>query len=100
MQLDREAIGHYLLNISVENGGQIDWTVVNVTVLDANDNKPKFVSPPSAGNGTPSAAGPSNFFAVLPIETEPNGKFFKFNVLSFSLDSLFASSLSYTIFPN
>jgi hypothetical protein len=33
MQLDREAIGHYQLNISLENGGQTDWTVVNVSVL-------------------------------------------------------------------
>uniref|UniRef100_A0A915LHL1 Cadherin domain-containing protein n=1 Tax=Meloidogyne javanica TaxID=6303 RepID=A0A915LHL1_MELJA len=52
MQLDREAIPNYLLNITVENGGQQDWTLANISVLDVNDNKPKFAEDgDEPGNG-------------------------------------------------
>uniref|UniRef100_A0A915MYV0 Cadherin domain-containing protein n=1 Tax=Meloidogyne javanica TaxID=6303 RepID=A0A915MYV0_MELJA len=52
MQLDREAIPNYLLNITVENGGQQDWTLANISVLDVNDNKPKFAEDgDETGNG-------------------------------------------------
>uniref|UniRef100_A0A914N8N9 Cadherin domain-containing protein n=1 Tax=Meloidogyne incognita TaxID=6306 RepID=A0A914N8N9_MELIC len=78
MQLDREAIPNYLLNITVENGGQQDWTLANISVLDVNDNKPKFVFNKIEGERKNEKLGTEeSFFAVLPIETMANQRFYK-----------------------
>ncbi|KAL7078356.1 hypothetical protein ACQ4LE_002771, partial [Meloidogyne hapla] len=77
MQLDREAIPNYLLNITVENGGQQDWTLANISVLDVNDNRPKFVFNKIEGERKNEKFGPESFFAVLPVETMANQRFYK-----------------------
>lgn len=89
-QLDRESVSGYQLNVSVQNDVQSDSAMVAVTVLDVNDNKPKFVFPPNdeptdgdqQNNtvvGSPSSSSAStvnSYFAVLPLETLANEKFF------------------------
>lgn len=41
--MDRELVASYHLNISVESGLIIDYTIVSVQITDINDNPPKFV---------------------------------------------------------
>lgn len=45
VQLDRETMAHYKLNVSVESEKQVDFAIAVVSVLDANDNAPKFIFP-------------------------------------------------------
>uniref|UniRef100_A0A183D886 CA domain-containing protein n=1 Tax=Gongylonema pulchrum TaxID=637853 RepID=A0A183D886_9BILA len=61
MQLDRESTEHYHLNVSVKSEQELpDYATVEVTVLDANDNAPKFIYP---NNGQLS----NGYFAALAI---------------------------------
>ncbi|KAL3109629.1 hypothetical protein niasHT_018827 [Heterodera trifolii] len=82
MQLDRESVDSFRLNVSIQNGVQMDSAIVTVSVLDANDNKPKFVFD-EGEDGTTAAMPLSSAsgalavsFAVLPSETEANEPFF------------------------
>ncbi|KAL3092239.1 hypothetical protein niasHT_022202 [Heterodera trifolii] len=82
MQLDRESVDSFRLNVSIQNGVQMDSAIVTVSVLDANDNKPKFVVD-EGEDGTTAAMPLSSaggvlavLFAVLPSETEANEPFF------------------------
>ncbi|KAF7633090.1 hypothetical protein Mgra_00007519 [Meloidogyne graminicola] len=80
MQLDRETISHYLLNITVENGGQQDWALININVLDLNDNRPKFILNKIEGdkeNNEGGVSGGGNLFVVLPIEALANQRFYR-----------------------
>lgn len=81
MQLDREAIPNYLLNITVENGGQQDWTLANISVLDVNDkNQNLFLIKLKEKEKMKSWGQKKAFFAVLPIETMANQRFYKITV--------------------
>ncbi|EJD74256.1 cadherin domain-containing protein [Loa loa] len=41
--LDRETVDYYQLNVSVKMEQQVDHAIVHITVLDTNDNAPKFI---------------------------------------------------------
>uniref|UniRef100_A0A158P8G1 Cadherin-related tumor suppressor n=1 Tax=Angiostrongylus cantonensis TaxID=6313 RepID=A0A158P8G1_ANGCA len=43
MELDRESVERYLLNVTVTSGNEDDFTLVSVTVIDVNDNVPRFI---------------------------------------------------------
>uniref|UniRef100_A0A914I3I7 Cadherin domain-containing protein n=1 Tax=Globodera rostochiensis TaxID=31243 RepID=A0A914I3I7_GLORO len=75
MQLDRESVANYRMNVSIQNGVQTDSAIVAVSVLDINDNKPKFVDATTASSSFAASTFDTSF-AVLPLETEANAQFF------------------------
>uniref|UniRef100_A0A183BZB1 Superoxide dismutase n=1 Tax=Globodera pallida TaxID=36090 RepID=A0A183BZB1_GLOPA len=80
MQLDRESVANYRMNVSIQNGVQTDSAIVAVSVLDINDNKPKFVDATTASSSS-AASSFDTSFAVLSLETEANAQFFSLTVL-------------------
>jgi hypothetical protein len=71
MTLDRESVERYLLNVTVASNGQSDFTLVGVTVLDENDNTPRFIYDNDLGlalyfGGVAAAAGA--FTRVLTVK--------------------------------
>ncbi|VDK83623.1 unnamed protein product [Litomosoides sigmodontis] len=58
-QLDRETVEYYQLDVSVKAEQQVDHAIVHVTVLDTNDNAPKFIYNNDDYDG---------YFAALPTD--------------------------------
>lgn len=79
MQLDRELVAEYRLNISIQNGDQMDVAHALITVLDTNDNRPKFVFSADEQKVVGGGGG-GTYFAVLPIETASGQSFFAISV--------------------
>ncbi|KAI1732701.1 cadherin domain-containing protein [Ditylenchus destructor] len=71
-ELDRESVERYLLNVTVQYGATIDWSLVSIHVLDKNDNAPRFVYP-RVNEKKSSGLDLTGYFAVVssnaPINT-------------------------------
>ncbi|VDL64509.1 unnamed protein product [Nippostrongylus brasiliensis] len=72
MELDRESVERYLLNVTVTAGSETDFALVSITVLDVNDNVPRFIYDNDLGlttyfAGVSSTAGA--FTRVLTVKT-------------------------------
>ncbi|KAM3725570.1 Cadherin-99C [Dirofilaria immitis] len=85
--LDRETTDYYQLKISVETEQQVDYATVEVTILDTNDNAPKFIYKNDEYNGYFAALSTDapSFTYVTTVQAEVAG--FKNNsVVAYSLD--------------
>ncbi|PAV82367.1 hypothetical protein WR25_07065 isoform B [Diploscapter pachys] len=101
MELDREGVERYLLNITVTAGAQTDFALVSVTVLDVNDNVPRFIYDNDLGlslyfAGVSSTA--SAFTRVLSVKAE-DADLGNSSVVSYALDPLSAHWQYFSINP-
>ncbi|VDO37022.1 unnamed protein product [Onchocerca flexuosa] len=91
--LDRETVDHYQLNISVKTEKQVDYAIVQVTVLDTNDNAPKFIYKNDEFNGYFAALSTdaSSFTYVTTVQAEDadlkNSSVVVYSLDPFSMDS-------------
>ncbi|VDK67732.1 unnamed protein product, partial [Onchocerca ochengi] len=91
--LDRETVDHYQLNISVKTEQQVDYAIVQVTVLDTNDNAPKFIYKNDEFNGYFAALSTdaSSFTYVTTVQAEDadleNSSVVVYSLDPFSMDS-------------
>lgn len=69
MELDRETTERHLLNVTVSAGSQTDFALVGITVLDANDNVPRFIYDNDLGLETYFAGIASNAGAFTKVIT-------------------------------
>uniref|UniRef100_A0A0R3RTT8 Cadherin-related tumor suppressor n=1 Tax=Elaeophora elaphi TaxID=1147741 RepID=A0A0R3RTT8_9BILA len=91
--LDRETIDYYQLNVSVKTEQQVDYTIVHVTVLDEDDNAPKFIYNNDEYSGYFAAlstdASPFTFVTTVQAEDADlkNSSAIVYSVDPFSVDS-------------
>uniref|UniRef100_A0A1I7XDS2 Cadherin domain-containing protein n=1 Tax=Heterorhabditis bacteriophora TaxID=37862 RepID=A0A1I7XDS2_HETBA len=101
MELDRESVERYLLNVSVTAGSQTDFALVSVTVLDVNDNVPRFIYDNDLGlslyyAGVSSTAGA--FTRIISVKAE-DADLGNSSVVNYALDPLSVHSKYFSISP-
>lgn len=66
IQLDRELIERYQLNVTLETAAYRDHALVDVRVTDRNDNAPRFILAEQQRRGAgPSTASISEYFGIV-----------------------------------
>ncbi|EYC18505.1 hypothetical protein Y032_0027g1553 [Ancylostoma ceylanicum] len=101
IELDRESVERYLLNITVTAGTETDFALVSVTVLDVNDNVPRFIYDNDLGlttyfAGVSSTAGA--FTRVLTVKAE-DVDLGNSSMVNYALDPLSLHSKYFTVSP-
>lgn len=66
IQLDREKVERYLLNVSLTIGTVTDFTIVAIQVIDANDNAPRFIFSKNRNENKKDNELFDGYFAVVP----------------------------------
>ncbi|KAK6040849.1 cadherin domain protein, partial [Cooperia oncophora] len=101
MELDRESVERYLLNVTVTAGSETDFALVSVTVLDVNDNVPRFIYDNDLGLTTYFAGVSSTapaFTRVLTVKAE-DSDLGNSSVVLYALDPLSLHSKYFTVSP-